>query len=87
MHTSKLSTFVIDCKTEDLPSAARFWSAALRRELADPQPGDERYRDLVTAPAEPIIMIQRVPVSKAPRTVRFATLQSNQLRSERAHPA
>jgi hypothetical protein len=60
MHRAKLSTFVIDCKTDDLTQAAAFWSKALRRPLAPPQPGDDRYRDLVGAPAEPIVMIQRV---------------------------
>ena len=29
MHKSKLAGFIIDCQTEDLPSAARFWGAAL----------------------------------------------------------
>jgi predicted enzyme related to lactoylglutathione lyase len=29
MHKSRLSGFIIDCETEDLPAAARFWSAAL----------------------------------------------------------
>jgi hypothetical protein len=60
MHRSKLSTFVIDCKTDDLSAAAHFWSAALKRELSPPQPGDERYRELVCAPGEPLLMIQRV---------------------------
>jgi hypothetical protein len=60
MHRSKLSTFVIDCKTDDLSAAARFWSAALKRELSAPQAGDERYRDLVCAPGEPLLMLQRV---------------------------
>jgi predicted enzyme related to lactoylglutathione lyase len=29
MHKSRLSGFIIDCETEDLPAAARFWSGAL----------------------------------------------------------
>jgi len=29
MHKSKLAGFIIDCKTDDLKSAAAFWSAAL----------------------------------------------------------
>jgi hypothetical protein len=57
---SKLSTFVIDCKTDDLSKAAGFWAAALRRELSPPEPGDDKYRDLMMAPAEPLVMIQRV---------------------------
>jgi hypothetical protein len=60
MHRSKLSTFVIDCKTDDLSEAARFWSAALRRKLTPAKPGHDRYRDLVCAPAEPLLMLQGV---------------------------
>ena len=33
MHRSRLAGFIIDCKTEDLEGAARFWSAALGYEL------------------------------------------------------
>lgn len=29
MHHSRLSGFIIDCRTGDLPAAAGFWSAAL----------------------------------------------------------
>jgi predicted enzyme related to lactoylglutathione lyase len=29
MHHSRLAGFIIDCKTEDLDGAARFWSATL----------------------------------------------------------
>ena len=29
MHKSRLGTMIIDCKTDDLHSQARFWSAAL----------------------------------------------------------
>jgi len=60
MHTSKLSTFVIDCKAEDLDTAASFWAAALQRQVLTPRVGEDRYRVLACAPAEPLIMIQRV---------------------------
>jgi hypothetical protein len=60
MHRSKLSTFVIDCKTQDLDAAARFWAEALGRRVNPAQPGDDRYRDLECAPSEPMLMIQRV---------------------------
>ena len=33
MHRSKLSTVVIDCQTNDLTEATRFWSAALGRKV------------------------------------------------------
>lgn len=29
MHKSKLAGFIIDCRTDDLKSAATFWGAAL----------------------------------------------------------
>jgi hypothetical protein len=29
MHHSRLGGFIIDCRTQDLPGAARFWGAAL----------------------------------------------------------
>lgn len=29
MHRSRLSGFIIDCQTDDLPSATQFWSDAL----------------------------------------------------------
>jgi hypothetical protein len=61
MHTSRLSTFVIDCRTDDLDAAASFWSAALRRGVKVPEAGDDRYRDLACSPSEPVLMIQRVP--------------------------
>jgi hypothetical protein len=60
MHRSKLSTFVIDCRTPDLEAAAAFWSQALGRPVGPPQEGDDRYRDLACAPSEPLLMIQRV---------------------------
>lgn len=60
MHRSKLSTFVIDCKTEDLDAAAGFWSQALRRGVKAPQAGEERYRDLACGPTEALVMIQKV---------------------------
>lgn len=59
MHSSQLSTFVIDCRTDDLDAAAQFWSQALQRGVRRPTEGD-RYRDLVCGPAEPLLMIQRV---------------------------
>lgn len=60
MPTSRLSTFVIDCKSGDLDAAAAFWAKALRRGARAPQAGDDRYRDLTCSPSEPLLMIQRV---------------------------
>lgn len=60
MSKSRLSTFVIDCQTDDLEAAATFWSRALGRAVKAPQAGDDRYRDLVVGPSEPILMVQKV---------------------------
>ena len=40
MHKSKLSGFIIDCCTEDLPAAAAFWSGALGMPVRE-LPGSE----------------------------------------------
>lgn len=40
MHKSRLAGFIIDCNTNDLKSAAAFWSGALGME-ARALPGDE----------------------------------------------
>ena len=59
MHRSRLSTFVIDCRTEDATAAARFWSAALGRKVKDTvdEPG---YLELESREGEPILLVQRV---------------------------
>ncbi|PWK85797.1 VOC family protein [Fulvimonas soli] len=61
MHHSRLCTLVIDCRTDDLAEAARFWSAALGKPVATlDQDGDGRYAELATAADEPIVLLQRV---------------------------
>ena len=59
MHRSRLSTFVIDCRTQDVVGAARFWSAALGRKVKDTvdEPG---YLELESRENEPILLVQRV---------------------------
>jgi catechol 2,3-dioxygenase-like lactoylglutathione lyase family enzyme len=62
MHHSRLSSLIIDCKTDDLETAARFWSAALGRPLrerVDDSAGDN-YLPLATHDDEPVIEVQRV---------------------------
>jgi hypothetical protein len=47
MHRSRLAGFIIDCKTDDLASAASFWAGALGMEVR-PLPGEEgKYLELV----------------------------------------
>ena len=61
MHKSRLGTIVIDCRTDDIDAAARFWSEALGRRaetLADP--GDSAYRELEGPPGEVKVLVQAV---------------------------
>ena len=60
MHRSRLSTFVIDCKGDDLEAAAEFWSKALGRPVAKAEPGEADYRELAALPSEPMVLVQRV---------------------------
>ena len=60
MHRSRFVAFVIDCKTEDLDAAARFWSAALGRGVTPAKPDFPRYRSLEVRPTEPMVLLQQV---------------------------
>ena len=61
MHKSRLGTIIIDCQTEDLDAAARFWSAALGRSTEAPvDPGDSNYRDLEGPTDEVKVLVQAV---------------------------
>ena len=46
MHKSRLAGFIIDCKTDDLESAAAFWGGALGMEVRA-LPGKQNYLQLV----------------------------------------
>ena len=59
MHKSRLATFVIDCKTQDVAKATEFWSRALGRSVK-PVEGHDTYRELETKPEEPQLLIQAV---------------------------
>jgi len=61
MHKSQLAGFIIDCKTEDLPAAAEFWSAALGLDREDSNdPDDENYVLLKNRPGDVHIEVQKV---------------------------
>lgn len=60
MHRSRLSTFVIDCESNDVDAAASFWSRALGRPLKPAKPEDGPYRELEVSAAEPIVLVQAV---------------------------
>ncbi len=60
MHRSRLSTFVIDCRTDDLEEGAKFWSAALGRPYKLQPDNDPNYRELASKPEEPLVLLQKV---------------------------
>jgi predicted enzyme related to lactoylglutathione lyase len=61
MHRSRINGLLIDCKTDDIDAAARFWSEALGRPVDPNHPGTRgNYRMLETPPGELSIQIQRV---------------------------
>ena len=60
MHHSRLAAFVIDCKAEGVEEAARFWSAALGRQVVPPAADAGLYRDLKASDGEAMILIQAV---------------------------
>ena len=48
MHKSRLAGFIVDCKTDDLGSAASFWSGALGMETRQlPGAEGDKYMQLV----------------------------------------
>jgi hypothetical protein len=61
MHHSRLCSLIIDCHTNDLGAAARFWSQALGRPVkAGTDTAQEKYVGLVTHDDEPVIELQKV---------------------------
>jgi predicted enzyme related to lactoylglutathione lyase len=61
MHRSRLSSIVIDCRVDDLASAAEFWSKAFGKPVASTdQDGDGKYAELKTDDDEPIVILQKV---------------------------
>jgi predicted enzyme related to lactoylglutathione lyase len=60
MHRSRFCAFVIDCKVDDIDTAATFWSRALGKSVVAPTPESGNYRELSTSRDEPIILLQKV---------------------------
>lgn len=60
MHRSRLSTFVIDCKTPDLDRAAEFWGRALGRPWRPDADTDPNYRVIESDADEPMLLVQKV---------------------------
>jgi hypothetical protein len=60
-HHSRLAGFIIDCQTQDLAAAAKFWSAALRLDLRTlPAAEGEKYMRLVDPDQRLHIEVQTV---------------------------
>ena len=60
-HRSRLAGFIIDCKTDDLDAAARFWSDALGLPIGELSPEESAtYAQLDDAPGELHIEVQKV---------------------------
>lgn len=61
MHRSRLAGFIIDCRTDDLGEAARFWGKALGYSIHRPDdPAEGNYVHLQTGPEEMHIEVQSV---------------------------
>jgi predicted enzyme related to lactoylglutathione lyase len=61
MHRSQLGGFIIDCKTDDLEAAARFWSAALGlTPTPSASPEDVNYARFAREPNGLDIEVQKV---------------------------
>ena len=61
MHKSRLAGFIIDCRTDDLDQAARFWSQALGYSVKKSSAAeDSQYELLDTPPDDLHIEIQKV---------------------------
>lgn len=59
MHRSRFAGIIIDCRTDDLDSAAEFWSAALGYPRSARQ-GDPGYVSLDAPEREPYVEVQAV---------------------------
>ncbi len=59
MHKSRLGGIIIDCRTDDLDSAAAFWGGALGWP-EQPRERNDRYAVFETPPNEPVVEVQRV---------------------------
>jgi Glyoxalase-like domain len=61
VHRSRINGILIDCKVDDIDSAARFWAEALGRPVDPDHPGTRgNYVMLETPPDEISVQVQRV---------------------------
>ena len=60
-HRSRLAGFIIDCQTDDLDTAARFWSDALGLPIGELSPEESAtYAKLDDAPGDLHVEVQKV---------------------------
>jgi predicted enzyme related to lactoylglutathione lyase len=59
MHRSRLAGFIIDCQTDDLEGAARFWGSALGLPVRAAE-SESIYRQLDHAPGGLHVEVQKV---------------------------
>ncbi len=60
-HHSRLSTFVLDSKVDDLKTSVEFWSKALGKPVkAYDSEGDGKYGELKVEADEPMLLLQKV---------------------------
>jgi hypothetical protein len=85
MHKSKLSGFIIDCRTNDLAAAADFWSGALGMPVRElPGSEGELYRRLDDAHQRLHIEVQKVDhPSRVHLDIETDDIQAEVLRLER----
>jgi predicted enzyme related to lactoylglutathione lyase len=62
MHRSRLAGFIIDCDTQDIDAAAKFWSGALGCAIKEPQTAAdaELYRNLDSSALGIHVEVQKV---------------------------
>jgi predicted enzyme related to lactoylglutathione lyase len=61
VHKSRLAGFIIDCRTDDLDQAARFWSQALGYSLRKSDSGEDSVYKLLDTPSDEMhIEVQKV---------------------------
>jgi predicted enzyme related to lactoylglutathione lyase len=62
MHKSRLAGFIIDCETQDLDAAAKFWSEALGCGIKEPSSAADAalYRNLDSAALGIHVEVQQV---------------------------
>ena len=60
-HHSRLAGFIIDSRSDDLDTTARFWSAALGLRVADPDSGGTgQYAEFAGVPGDLHVEVQKV---------------------------